>query len=89
MKLTKKNKRTNRTGETIYINQEGLNDVKWKTAPCFTRKKCWCRVIIPVKKMTDKEGNELYVVGSACIPKVNAEHIVKVHNASLKKKAKK
>ena len=33
--------------------------------------------------LKDDDGNEIYIAGSGCVPKDYAEHIVKLHNASL------
>jgi len=57
--------------------------VKWKTTPCQSGESCWCRIIEPEQELKDKDGNEIYIVGSGSIPKIYAEHIVKLHNASL------
>jgi len=65
-----------------------LYKTKWKTATCQQGKKCWCRMIIPVKKIVcDESENEgLYIAGSGELNKRAAEHIVKLHNNWLKKK---
>lgn len=60
--------------------------VEWKTMECTTPG-CWCRIITPKKEIQDKDGHEIYIAGSGCIPKKYAAHIVKLHNASLKQKA--
>ena len=60
--------------------------VRWKTEPCFSGEDCWCRVITPEEKIEDDEGNEVYIAGSGCVPKLYAEHIVKLHNESLETK---
>ena len=57
--------------------------VKWKTTPCQSGESCWCRVIEPEEEIKDEDGNEIYIAGSGCVPKVYAEHIVKLHNESL------
>ena len=57
--------------------------VKWKTTPCTTGEECWCRIIEPVEKMEDKDGNEIYIIGSGGISKDHAEHIVRIHNAII------
>ena len=56
---------------------------KWKVTPCNSGEECWCRLIVPETEIEDKDGNEIYIAGSGCIPKVYAEHIVKLHNESL------
>jgi len=57
--------------------------VKWKTSYCSEGRNCWCRIIEPIEKIQDKDDNEIYIVGSGCIPKEYAEHLVKIHNESL------
>jgi len=69
------------------MTQEDLNSLKWKTEVCPSGTDCWCRVITTEKPTYDDDGNELYIAGAGCIPKVNAEHIVKIHNESLKEKS--
>lgn len=58
--------------------------VKWKTSTCESGEECWCRIIEPEKEIKDDKGNEVYIAGSGSIPKDYAEHIVKLHNQSLK-----
>jgi len=57
--------------------------VRWKTETCSSGKKCWCRIISPEEELTDDQGNEIYIAGSGSVPKIYAEHIVKLHNESL------
>ena len=57
--------------------------VKWKTTPCSIGEECWCRIIEPEQEIKDDDGNEIYIAGSGCVHKDYAEHIVKLHNASL------
>jgi len=64
---------------------EKSKTVKWKTSPCFTGEECWCRIIEPVEKIEDKDGNEIYIAGSGSINKEYAEHIVKLHNEFVDK----
>ena len=59
--------------------------VKWKITLCPSGKKCWCRIIEPEQEIKDDDGNEIYIIGSGCISKDYAEHIVKLHNDSLVK----
>ena len=56
---------------------------KWEVMPCNSGEDCWCRLIVPETEIVDKDGNEIYIAGSGCVPKVYAEHIVKLHNESL------
>ena len=58
--------------------------VRWKTTPCPTGKECWCRIIEPEEKIIDDKDNEIYIVGAGMISKEYAEHIVQLHNASIK-----
>lgn len=57
--------------------------VKWKTTLCQSGESCWCRIIEPEEEIKDDDGNEIYIIGSASVSKDYAEHIVKLHNASL------
>ncbi len=57
--------------------------VKWKTTLCPSGVSCWCRVIETEEELKDDDGNEIYIAASGCVPTDYAEHIVKLHNASL------
>lgn len=77
---------TNKMSETLLSYEEATGlclKTKWKIAFCTSGAECWCRMIIPDKEIYDKDGNEIYVAGSGCIPTIYAEHIVKLHNNSL------
>lgn len=63
--------------------QERSLHVEWKTSICFSGEDCWCRVIEPVTEIKDDDGNEIYIAGSGCVPKIYAEHIVLIHNDQL------
>lgn len=66
--------------------QESLEktlNVRWKTEICTSGPECWCRLIVPEDEISDSEDNEIYIAGSAAMPKIFAEHIVKLHNESL------
>jgi hypothetical protein len=52
---------------------------EWKTTSC-NDEGCWCAIIEPVVEIRSDGGHEMYIASSGCIPKVYAEHIVKVHN---------
>lgn len=58
--------------------------VRWKTSLCSQGEICWCRMIEPEHKITDKDGEEIYIAPSGSIDKIHAEHIVKLHNESLR-----
>ncbi len=64
--------------------------VKWKTRECGTRPRgeCWCMLIEPKKKIVDDNGEEIYIVGSGCISRQHAEHIVRIHNKWVDKQKK-
>lgn len=62
---------------------EFSNRVKWKTTPCNTGEDCWCRIIEPIERIEDKDGNEIYIASSGSIGKDHAEHIVKIHNENI------
>ena len=57
--------------------------VKWKITHC-NNENCWCAIIEPETPICDRDGNEIYIAASGCIPKEYAEHIVKTHNENLK-----
>ena len=59
--------------------------VRWKVTTCGEGEKCWCRIIEPEEEILDDDGNEIYIAGSGSVNKEYAEHIVKLHNASLSK----
>lgn len=64
-----------------------LMNTRWKTEPCTSGgTKCWCRLIVPVKKIVYSEIEEMYVVGSGTMDKATAQYIVKLHNEHLKNK---
>jgi hypothetical protein len=54
--------------------------VRWKTETCSQGEKCWCRLIVPEKKIEDDNGNEIVIASSGDIKKEYAEHIVALHN---------
>lgn len=62
-----------------------LYKTKWKTSCCSQGRSCWCRLIVPVKKIKFIEhgGGEMYIAGSGEIDKRAAEYIVKLHNDKL------
>lgn len=63
--------------------QQKALTVKWKAVPCHVGKKCWCRMIVPKKKIAYKDSPgdaELWIIGSAAVSKEHAEHIVRLHN---------
>lgn len=64
--------------------QEKALSVRWKTSICFSGEECWCKVIEPEEPIKDNHGEDIYIVPSGSISKEYAEHIVKLHNNSLK-----
>jgi hypothetical protein len=62
-----------------------LYKTKWKTKTCSQGAKCWCRMIVPVKKIlhdgTYSEG--IYIAGSGELTKRAAEYFVKLHNKEI------
>lgn len=58
---------------------------EWKVSLCNEGEECWCRMIEPKEEILDDKGNEIYIAGSGSISKLYAEHIVRLHNESLKK----
>jgi hypothetical protein len=75
----------NRVVMTYDEAEELALTVRWKTSVCNQGEKCWCRMIEPEEQITDDDGNEIFIVHSACVPKTYAEHIVQLHNKSLEK----
>lgn len=57
--------------------------VKWKVSICHSGEECWCRVIEPIDRIEDKDGNEIYIVSSGSINEIHAEHIVRIHNENI------
>lgn len=71
--------------ELSYQEAQALSlTVKWKTTTCSQGEECWCRTIEPTEKIIDKDGEEIYIVGSGSIDTLYAKHIVGLHNNSLK-----
>ena len=70
------------------VQQKSLQ-VEWETVPCHQGEDCWCRMIKPATPIIYNEddaiSDEHYICGSGSLDKKTAEHIVKVHNESLKK----
>lgn len=69
--------------------EQSLN-VEWITDDCPTGKECWCRVIKTKTPIFFEDGGmeeEYYIASSGTIDKSTAEHIVKLHNESLKNKS--
>jgi hypothetical protein len=60
--------------------------VKWKVSLCQNGKGCWCRIIEPKSEIKVGKDEKIYIVNSGSLPKEHAEHIVKLHNKSLKNK---
>jgi len=60
---------------------------KWKTECCSQGAKCWCRMIVPVKKIKAIESNNesLFIAGSGELNKRAAEYFVKLHNKNISK----
>ena len=63
---------------------EKLMNVPWKSMPCHQGLSCWCRMILPEVPIEDKDGNEMYVAGSAALSKDHAEYLVRLHNEHIK-----
>lgn len=63
-----------------------LYKTKWKTETCSRGAKCWCRMIVPVKKILhDGAYSEVYIAGSGELTKRAAEYFVKLHNKNISK----
>ena len=68
--------------------QESLKR-KWIVGTCSQGEECWCRTItceepLMFQEYKDIEPEEFFVVGSGDLRKEIVEHIVKIHNESLK-----
>lgn len=70
-------------GLTYKEAQERSLNVRWKTTCCPQGEVCWCRIIEPEEKITDKDGEEIYIAASGCVPTIYAEKIVQLHNDNL------
>ena len=69
--------------------QELSLKVRWKTELCHTGEECWCRVITTETPLVYEDRgvkDEIYIAPSGSIMKDHAEHIVELHNLSLKGK---
>lgn len=64
--------------------QEHALTIKWKTSECSQGASCWCRIIEPEIEIKDNEENKIFIANSGFISKIFAEHIVNLHNSSLK-----
>ena len=72
------------TSKLTYSQAQKLSlKVEWKVGNCL-QKHCWCRPIHTKEKIEDENGEEIRIIGSGTISTELAEHIVKLHNASLK-----
>ena len=63
--------------------EKKLLTVEWKLEECGT-KDCWCSIIVPKEKIENIDDEDIYVLPSGAITTELAEHIVKIHNESLK-----
>ena len=57
--------------------------IPWKVSLCDQGEKCWCRIIEPVEEIKDKDGEDIYIAASGCIPTMYAEYLVNLHNQHL------
>ena len=70
--------------KTQYIKKmKNILEVKWKVSECGNSD-CWCRIIEPEEKIIDENKFEVTVIDAGSINKEIADHIVKLHNDSLK-----
>ena len=65
--------------------EKQLINTKWRIKMCSQGSDCWCRIIVPVTKVSYSVEEDMYVIGSGSVSKGIAAHIVKVHNESLEK----
>ena len=63
--------------------QQKALTVEWKAVPCHQGEECWCRIIEPIEPILYDGDEEYYIVASGSIPKLEAEHLVELHNRSL------
>ena len=63
--------------------QQKALKVKWKTTPCHQGEECWCRIIESIEPILYDGDEEYYIVASGSIPKLEAEHLVELHNRNL------
>lgn len=57
--------------------------IPWRVSLCNQGESCWCRIIEPVTEIKDKDGEQVYIAASGCIPTVYAEYLVNLHNQHL------
>ena len=65
--------------------QEALK-VEWETGICPQGEECWCRNIRPKTPIIHDNDDTFYICNGGAIDKEIAEHIVKIHNDSLKRR---
>lgn len=59
---------------------------KWRAVPCGTGVDCWCAMIVTedyVEGDYTPENENHIIAGSAALPKLVAEHLVKLHNSFM------
>ena len=70
---------------TYKETQQKALTLPWKVGTCHVGEKCWCRTIVLEQPLIDNEGEILtHICSDGAIDKEFAEHIVKLHNNSLK-----
>lgn len=74
----------NKTKLTYEEANQLILTVPWKTKLCIQGESCWCRMIVAEDEIVDEEDNNVHIAGPGSVTKEHAEHIVKVHNESLR-----
>jgi hypothetical protein len=64
--------------------------VKWKVDTCDQGEECWCRIVkceepLMYKEREDSDEDEYWPIRAGEVGKETVEHIVKLHNKSIKK----
>lgn len=69
--------------------QKKSMEVEWEIGFCNQGESCWCRTIKPKDPVLYQDGeeeSEYWIVNPGSIGKEITEHIVRVHNESLRNK---
>jgi hypothetical protein len=66
------------------LNLKILN-VKWKTFKC-EEENCQYLGIVPIDKITDDNGEDIYIIDCGSLSKEYAEYFIKLHNDIIDKK---
>lgn len=69
-------------------HNDDLTQFKWEIGLCISGEDCWCRTISVKDKYFPNDKETACIISSGSIGKLEAEHIVKIHNDWLDNKQK-